>query len=57
MSTELLWNLKVPSGEEIKMGLTWFPCVASLVRWLTQKGVRQKKLNEWLGIKNENTEE
>ena len=23
--------------------------------WLTQKGVRQKKLNEWLG--NENTEE
>uniref|UniRef100_A0A3Q3L5P1 Phosphatidylinositol 3-kinase regulatory subunit alpha n=1 Tax=Mastacembelus armatus TaxID=205130 RepID=A0A3Q3L5P1_9TELE len=24
--------------------------------WLTQKGVRQKKLNEWLGIKNENTE-
>lgn len=27
------------------------------VRWLTQKGVRQKKLNEWLGIKNENTEE
>lgn len=26
-------------------------------RWLTQKGVRQKKLNEWLGIKNENTEE
>lgn len=28
-----------------------------LVRWLTQKGVRQKKLNEWLGIKNENTEE
>lgn len=30
---------------------------SSLVRWLTQKGVRQKKLNEWLGIKNENTEE
>lgn len=57
MSTELLWNLKLLSGEEIKMGLTWFPCVASLVRWLTQKGVRQKKLNEWLGIKNENTEE
>lgn len=26
-----------------------------LSRWLTQKGVRQKKLNEWLG--NENTEE
>lgn len=26
-------------------------------RWLTQKGVRQKKLNEWLGIKNENQEE
>uniref|UniRef100_A0A8C9Y787 Phosphatidylinositol 3-kinase regulatory subunit alpha n=1 Tax=Sander lucioperca TaxID=283035 RepID=A0A8C9Y787_SANLU len=25
--------------------------------WLTQKGVRQKKLNEWLGIKNENTED
>ncbi|KAJ8380948.1 hypothetical protein SKAU_G00017260 [Synaphobranchus kaupii] len=25
--------------------------------WLTQKGVRQKKLNEWLGIKNENIED
>ncbi|TSL28209.1 Phosphatidylinositol 3-kinase regulatory subunit alpha [Bagarius yarrelli] len=25
--------------------------------WLTQKGVRQKKLNEWLGIKNENQED
>ncbi|MBN3280194.1 P85A kinase, partial [Polyodon spathula] len=25
--------------------------------WLTQKGVRQKKLNEWLDIKNENTED
>ncbi|XP_048874773.1 phosphatidylinositol 3-kinase regulatory subunit alpha isoform X1 [Brienomyrus brachyistius] len=25
--------------------------------WLTQKGVRQKKLNEWLGIKNENVED
>uniref|UniRef100_W5MWX5 Phosphatidylinositol 3-kinase regulatory subunit alpha n=1 Tax=Lepisosteus oculatus TaxID=7918 RepID=W5MWX5_LEPOC len=25
--------------------------------WLTQKGVRQKKLNEWLGIKNETTED
>uniref|UniRef100_A0A3Q3W3W0 Phosphatidylinositol 3-kinase regulatory subunit alpha n=1 Tax=Mola mola TaxID=94237 RepID=A0A3Q3W3W0_MOLML len=25
--------------------------------WLTQKGVRQKKINEWLGIKNENTED
>ncbi|XP_055776446.1 phosphatidylinositol 3-kinase regulatory subunit alpha-like [Salvelinus fontinalis] len=25
--------------------------------WLTQKGVRQKKLNEWLGIKNENPED
>ncbi|XP_020321443.1 phosphatidylinositol 3-kinase regulatory subunit alpha isoform X5 [Oncorhynchus kisutch] len=25
--------------------------------WLTQKGVRQKKLNEWLEIKNENTED
>ncbi|KAF3701795.1 Phosphatidylinositol 3-kinase regulatory subunit alpha [Channa argus] len=25
--------------------------------WLTQKGVRQKKLNEWLGIKNDNTED
>lgn len=22
-------------------------------RWLTQKGTRQKKINEWLGIKNE----
>uniref|UniRef100_A0A8C6WMN5 Phosphoinositide-3-kinase regulatory subunit 1 n=1 Tax=Neogobius melanostomus TaxID=47308 RepID=A0A8C6WMN5_9GOBI len=25
--------------------------------WLTQKGVRQRKLNEWLGLKNENTED
>uniref|UniRef100_A0AAY4CW47 Phosphatidylinositol 3-kinase regulatory subunit alpha n=1 Tax=Denticeps clupeoides TaxID=299321 RepID=A0AAY4CW47_9TELE len=25
--------------------------------WLTQKGVRQKKLNEWLGIKNETMED
>ncbi|XP_041914753.1 phosphatidylinositol 3-kinase regulatory subunit alpha isoform X1 [Alosa alosa] len=25
--------------------------------WLTQKGVRQKKLNEWLGINNENNED
>ncbi|MEQ2290885.1 Phosphatidylinositol 3-kinase regulatory subunit alpha [Ameca splendens] len=25
--------------------------------WLTQKGVRQRKLNEWLGLKNETTEE
>ncbi|XP_053709925.1 phosphatidylinositol 3-kinase regulatory subunit alpha isoform X1 [Synchiropus splendidus] len=25
--------------------------------WLTQKGVRQKKLNEWLGIKNDNAED
>ncbi|XP_077593873.1 phosphatidylinositol 3-kinase regulatory subunit alpha isoform X1 [Stigmatopora nigra] len=25
--------------------------------WLTQKGVRQKKLNDWLGIKNDNTED
>uniref|UniRef100_A0A4W3JSS3 Phosphoinositide-3-kinase, regulatory subunit 1 (alpha) n=1 Tax=Callorhinchus milii TaxID=7868 RepID=A0A4W3JSS3_CALMI len=25
--------------------------------WLTQKGVRQKKINEWLGIKNENVED
>ncbi|XP_017569620.1 phosphatidylinositol 3-kinase regulatory subunit alpha isoform X1 [Pygocentrus nattereri] len=25
--------------------------------WLTQKGVRQKKLNEWLGIKNENQDD
>ncbi|XP_061822289.1 phosphatidylinositol 3-kinase regulatory subunit alpha isoform X1 [Nerophis lumbriciformis] len=25
--------------------------------WLTQKGVRQKKLNEWLGIKNDNIED
>ncbi|XP_042158363.1 phosphatidylinositol 3-kinase regulatory subunit alpha isoform X3 [Oncorhynchus tshawytscha] len=25
--------------------------------WLTQKGVRQKKLNEWLDIRNENTED
>lgn len=24
-----------------------------LGRWLTQKGTRQKKINEWLGIKNE----
>ncbi|KAG2466458.1 phosphatidylinositol 3-kinase regulatory subunit alpha isoform X1 [Polypterus senegalus] len=25
--------------------------------WLTQKGVRQKKLNEWLCMKNDNTED
>ncbi|KAA0716518.1 Phosphatidylinositol 3-kinase regulatory subunit alpha [Triplophysa tibetana] len=25
--------------------------------WLTHKGVRQKKLNEWLGIKNENQDD
>ncbi|XP_016148008.1 phosphatidylinositol 3-kinase regulatory subunit alpha isoform X2 [Sinocyclocheilus grahami] len=25
--------------------------------WLTQKGVRQKKLNEWLGIKNDNQDD
>ncbi|XP_031694391.1 phosphatidylinositol 3-kinase regulatory subunit alpha-like isoform X1 [Anarrhichthys ocellatus] len=25
--------------------------------WLTQKGVRQRKLNEWLGLKNETTED
>ncbi|KAM6965656.1 phosphatidylinositol 3-kinase regulatory subunit alpha-like isoform 2-T2 [Aplochiton taeniatus] len=25
--------------------------------WLTQKGVRQRKLNEWLGIKNETAED
>lgn len=25
-------------------------------RWLTQKGARQKKINEWLGIKNETEE-
>lgn len=27
-----------------------------LLRWLTQKGARQKKINEWLGIKNETEE-
>ncbi|KAM7391014.1 hypothetical protein PAMP_021732 [Pampus punctatissimus] len=26
-------------------------------QWLTQKGVRQRKLNEWLGLKNETTED
>uniref|UniRef100_UPI00358DDB92 phosphatidylinositol 3-kinase regulatory subunit gamma-like isoform X1 n=1 Tax=Myxine glutinosa TaxID=7769 RepID=UPI00358DDB92 len=25
--------------------------------WLNHKGVRQKKINEWLGIRNENTED
>uniref|UniRef100_A0A8C5ESX6 Phosphatidylinositol 3-kinase regulatory subunit alpha-like n=1 Tax=Gouania willdenowi TaxID=441366 RepID=A0A8C5ESX6_GOUWI len=25
--------------------------------WLTQKGVRQRKLNEWLGLKNDTTED
>ncbi|XP_063345978.1 phosphatidylinositol 3-kinase regulatory subunit alpha-like isoform X1 [Pelmatolapia mariae] len=25
--------------------------------WLTQKGVRQRRLNEWLGLKNETTED
>lgn len=28
----------------------------SFSRWLTQKGARQKKINEWLGIKNETEE-
>lgn len=28
----------------------------SVPRWLTQKGARQKKINEWLGIKNETEE-
>lgn len=28
----------------------------SPVRWLTQKGARQRKINEWLGIKNETEE-
>lgn len=28
----------------------------SFPRWLTQKGARQKKINEWLGIKNETEE-
>lgn len=39
--------------------LSWFLTSTCFVsrRWLTHKGVRQKKLNEWLGIKNENTEE
>lgn len=34
------------------------PCSALLSspRWLTQKGTRQKKINEWLGIKNETEE-
>lgn len=41
------------------MDLSWFLMFMGFLscRWLTQKGVRQKKLNEWLGIKNENTEE
>lgn len=29
---------------------------SSSPRWLTQKGARQKKINEWLGIKNETEE-
>jgi len=28
----------------------------SFPSWLTQKGARQKKINEWLGIKNETEE-
>lgn len=41
---------------------TCFPCttkwcsLTSPVRWLTQKGARQRKINEWLGIKNETEE-
>lgn len=30
--------------------------LSSSSRWLTQKGARQKKINEWLGIKNETEE-
>lgn len=30
--------------------------LTSPVRWLTQKGARQRKINEWLGIKNETEE-
>lgn len=29
-------------------------CVCS---WLNHKGVRQKRINDWLGIKNENADE
>lgn len=28
-----------------------------LFSWLNHKGVRQKRINDWLGIKNENTDE
>lgn len=31
--------------------------LSSSGRWLNHKGVRQKRINEWLGIKNENIDE
>ncbi|KAK6305165.1 hypothetical protein J4Q44_G00239450 [Coregonus suidteri] len=51
--------------EKLKSRITSSPTSSSSARptrdqylmWLTQKGVRQKKLNEWLEIKNENTED
>ncbi|KAL4660891.1 phosphatidylinositol 3-kinase regulatory subunit alpha-like isoform X1 [Arapaima gigas] len=46
----------------IEMDPPAFSCVLlkshnlPFLRWLTQKGVRQKKLNEWLKLDNESTE-
>lgn len=42
-------NLKCRAQEvtSINSVVLWF------FRWLTQKGTRQKKINEWLGIKND----
>lgn len=47
----------LPSGDGCARG-SLQPCSAlpSFPRWLTQKGARQKKINEWLGIKNETEE-
>uniref|UniRef100_A0A4W5KJS6 Phosphoinositide-3-kinase, regulatory subunit 3b (gamma) n=1 Tax=Hucho hucho TaxID=62062 RepID=A0A4W5KJS6_9TELE len=38
----------------LSLSFSLFLCLCS---WLNHKGVRQKRINEWLGIKNENTDE
>lgn len=52
----------LPSGDGCWASAVWPGHTActelclSFSRWLTQKGARQKKINEWLGIKNETEE-
>lgn len=45
----------LPSGDGCGSAASPELCL-SFPRWLTQKGARQKKINEWLGIKNETEE-